>query len=305
MTMMMAMATWMGASAMDYKTAREQAYYLTDKMAYELNLNDQQYNDAYEINLDYLMDVNTVDDVYSVCWRQRNADLHHILLDWQYTAFCAASYFFRPLYWSAGCWHFSVYAHYPHRNFYYFSRPACYVSYRGGHSWRHNGGASWYVHRANTYRNPARPHVGLRDNYRGSGRNHAPARGMAHNSYRDGHNTHATQQRADRGRTYAQDRDNRPAATAPNRGERGSYGQQNSNDRRTYNRESSTRTTVGNSNRPTYRGNSSPSSNGGNFRGNSSRSVSPGNTATSRGGSSFRGTQNGSQGNAANHGGRR
>lgn len=33
----------LGANAMDYETAREEALYLTDKMAYELNLNDQQY----------------------------------------------------------------------------------------------------------------------------------------------------------------------------------------------------------------------------------------------------------------------
>ena len=58
-----------GANAMSYQQAREQALFLTDKMAYELNLNEQQYEAAYEINLDYLMDVNTVDDVYSVSWR--------------------------------------------------------------------------------------------------------------------------------------------------------------------------------------------------------------------------------------------
>ena len=41
------------AAAMSYEDARREALYLTDKMAYELNLNEQQYNDAYEINLDY------------------------------------------------------------------------------------------------------------------------------------------------------------------------------------------------------------------------------------------------------------
>lgn len=38
-------------NAMSYEEARDRARFLTDKMAYELNLNDQQYNDAYEINL--------------------------------------------------------------------------------------------------------------------------------------------------------------------------------------------------------------------------------------------------------------
>ena len=42
----MVLAAWTGAKAMSYEMAREEALYLTDKMAYELNLNDQQYNDA-------------------------------------------------------------------------------------------------------------------------------------------------------------------------------------------------------------------------------------------------------------------
>ena len=40
-------------NAMPYQQAREQALFLTDKMAYELNLTEQQYEAAYEINLDY------------------------------------------------------------------------------------------------------------------------------------------------------------------------------------------------------------------------------------------------------------
>ena len=87
------------ASAMSYSQAREQALFLTDKMAYELNLNDAQYEAAYEINLDYLMGINTYDDLYGVYWTRRNMDLSYILLDWQYRAFCAAHYFYRPLSW--------------------------------------------------------------------------------------------------------------------------------------------------------------------------------------------------------------
>lgn len=79
------------ARAMGYEQARNQALFLTDKMAYELNLTEDQYEAAYEINLDYLMGVNTVDDLYGVYWRQRNLDLSYILLDWQYSNFCAAT----------------------------------------------------------------------------------------------------------------------------------------------------------------------------------------------------------------------
>ena len=41
--------------AMSYEQARNEALFLTDKMAYELNLTEAQYEAAYEINLDYLM----------------------------------------------------------------------------------------------------------------------------------------------------------------------------------------------------------------------------------------------------------
>ena len=84
-------------------------------MAYELNLTEDQYEAAYEVNLDYLLGVESQADLYGEYWTRRNLDLSYILLDWQYSAFCAASYFYRPLYWDAGYWHFGIYARYPHR----------------------------------------------------------------------------------------------------------------------------------------------------------------------------------------------
>ena len=132
------------ATAMSYEQARQQALFLTDKMAYELNLTDEQYEAAYEINLDYLMGVRTVDDLYGLYWERRNLDLSYILLSWQYRAFCDAAYFYRPLYWNAGYWHFGVYARYPYRDYFFFGRPTVYIEYRGGHSWHMNGGRSWY-----------------------------------------------------------------------------------------------------------------------------------------------------------------
>lgn len=140
----MFMMTFTSASAISYEQARQQALFLTDKMAYELNLTDDQYEAAYEINLDYLMGVDTYDDLYGIYWRQRNLDLSYILLDWQYRSFCAASYFYRPLYWDGGYFHFGIYARYPRRDYFFFGRPHFYAVYRGGHSWRMNGGRSWY-----------------------------------------------------------------------------------------------------------------------------------------------------------------
>jgi len=165
------------ANAMSYEQAREEALFLTDKMAYELNLSDAQYEAAYEINLDYLMGVTSQYDVFGPYWERRNLDLSYILFSWQWDLFRSAAYFYRPLVWNAGYWHFSIYARYPHRDYFYFGRPHFYVSYRGGHSWRMNNGRSFYESRRDFYR-PAHvhrdTHFGMRNgwdrgDYRGNG----------------------------------------------------------------------------------------------------------------------------------------
>ena len=162
----MFMMTFTTASAMSYEQARQQALFLTDKMAYELNLTEDQYEAAYEVNLDYLMSVDTYDDLYGAYWRQRNMDLSYILLDWQYRTYINATYFYRPLYWNAGYWHFGIYARYPRRDYFYFGRPHFYVSYRGGHSWRVNGNRSWYSGRSFGGPRPGgNPRVGMRDGF--------------------------------------------------------------------------------------------------------------------------------------------
>lgn len=165
-TLMAMMTMVVSASAMSYSQAREQALFLTDKMAYELNLTDDQYEAAYEINLDYLLSVNSDDELYGDYWRWRNIDFSYVLLDWQYRMFCEAVYFYRPLYFSAGVWHFAIYARYPHRDYFYFHRPTVYVSYRGGHSWRQNNGSSWYSGRTFGSRRGGDAHFGMRDGFK-------------------------------------------------------------------------------------------------------------------------------------------
>lgn len=165
-TIVMVLGFAVAASAMSYSQAREQALFLTDKMAYELNLTDDQYEAAYEINLDYLLSVNSDDELYGDYWRWRNIDFSYVLLDWQYRMFCEAAYFYRPLYFSAGVWHFAIYARYPHRDYFYFNRPTVYVSYRGGHSWRQNNGSSWYSGRTFGSRRGGDAHFGMRDGFK-------------------------------------------------------------------------------------------------------------------------------------------
>ena len=152
--------------AMSYEQARNEALFLTDKMAYELNLTDEQYEAAYEINLDYLMGVTSYDDVYGNYWERRNLDMSYILLDWQWRTFCEASYFYRPLYWRDGYWHFGIYARYPHRDYFYFGRPVFYASYRGGHAWHVVGGRGYYYGRRDHFRPAAgRTHFGMHDRW--------------------------------------------------------------------------------------------------------------------------------------------
>lgn len=163
LTVMLTIAV--SAGAMSYNQARREALFLTDKMAYELNLTPEQYDAAYEINLDYLMGVTGIDDVYSDYWTRRNLDLSYILLDWQWNAFRSATYFYKPLYWDGGYWHFGVYARYPRRHFFYFDRPTVYMTYRGDHGWRANGGRSFYYDRRNDFREPRRQELGMRDRW--------------------------------------------------------------------------------------------------------------------------------------------
>ena len=165
MTLIAMLTMTVQMNAMSFEQARNEALFLTDKMAYELNLTDEQYEAAYEINLDYLMGVTGRADVFGPYWERRNLDLSYILLDWQWEAFLAATYFYRPLYWDAGYWHFAIYARYPHRDYFYFGRPHFYATYRGGHAWHRNGGRSYYVGRREHFRSPGREHFGMHDRW--------------------------------------------------------------------------------------------------------------------------------------------
>ena len=44
-------------AAMSNSRIRKETRFLTDKMAYELNLSTGQYNDVYEINYDFIYSI--------------------------------------------------------------------------------------------------------------------------------------------------------------------------------------------------------------------------------------------------------
>ena len=79
MILAMMMVMTISANAMSYNAAKNEALFLSDKMTYELNLTAAQYEAVYEINLDYLMSVDSRADVFGIWWDRRNADLHFVL----------------------------------------------------------------------------------------------------------------------------------------------------------------------------------------------------------------------------------
>ena len=124
-------------NAMSYNAAKNEALFLSDKMAYELNLTAAQYEAVYEINLDYLMSLNGHADVFGIWWDRRNADLRYVLNAWQYDKYITLAHFYRPVAWKAGGWTFAVYSHY-NRGHFYNDRPKVFVTYKGGNSHKHD-----------------------------------------------------------------------------------------------------------------------------------------------------------------------
>ena len=160
-------------AAMSNSKVRKETRFLTDKMAYELNLNTAQYNDVYEINYDFISGVRyLMDDVlrgeewalnrYYDYLDIRNDDLRWVLSRRQYSRFMQAAYFFRPIYVSGGHWSFRIYVTYINPNHFYYPRPYHYRTYCGGHNRVHYHNVSYYRGRHNhpTYNGSFR----IRDN---------------------------------------------------------------------------------------------------------------------------------------------
>jgi hypothetical protein len=174
MILAMMMAMTITANAMSYTAAKNEALFLSDKMAYELNLTDAQYEAVYEINLDYLMSLNGHGDVFGIWWDRRNADLRFVLNSWQYDKYVALSHFYRPVAWKAGSWTFAVYTHY-NRGRFYNAHPTVFVTYKGGHN-RVHGSHYAHMHRPATHHHAPAVH------------HHAPAPAPHHGKHGVAHN---------------------------------------------------------------------------------------------------------------------
>ena len=157
-------------SAMSLSSIRTNARFLSDRMAYELNLTPMQYDDCYEINFDFIYGINDfMDDVvygygdaidhYYRMLDYRNEDLRYVLNATQYARFLALEYFYRPIYTAGRSWAFRIHSIYSNHSFYYYSAPSIYHSYRGAHSHLHYHN-DYYVHRHHhdIHRAPAHIH---------------------------------------------------------------------------------------------------------------------------------------------------
>ena len=152
------------ASAMSMSKVRENARFLTDRMAYELNLTPMQYDDVYEVNFDFIDNVRHImDDVvrghdyavdrYYEFLDYRNDDLRWILSASQYRRFMGVDYFYRPIYTTASDWLFRIYKVYHDVKHFYFDKPHHYKTYKGGHYRTHYGNVSFYKnHRKEHYK---------------------------------------------------------------------------------------------------------------------------------------------------------
>lgn len=146
--------------ALSYNESRNRAWYLTDKMAYELNLTRQQYDKVYEVNLNYFLNINYPSDIDGPYWTYRDNDLQYILFSWQYNRYCEIAYFFRPLIWRSGLCIMTTYDYYAH-DFYYYDRPAIFTVYHGVY-WTHGRRPRYSPYRGMTFR----AGIGMRDSYR-------------------------------------------------------------------------------------------------------------------------------------------
>ena len=176
MILALMMVMTIAADAMPYKQARNNALFLSDKMAHELSLTAEQYEAVYEINLDYLMCLEVQGDIFGTCWERRNADLRLVLSAWQYEQFLALEYFYRPVRWEHDAWLFAIYDHYKKSEF-FFARPKAFKAYKGGHN---QEAADFYATRiaekpaTAEHSNPPAPHQVRVDASAGFG---TPARG--------------------------------------------------------------------------------------------------------------------------------
>lgn len=133
LTLVLAAATVINVCAMSKYRASREARFLTDKMAWELDLSYGQMEDVYEINYDYFRALDNVYDKYSWAYDIRNEELSYVLSPRQWKRFIAIEYFYVPVRVYRHAWVFPVHNHY-HTDHFYYDAPHAYSHYSGAHA---------------------------------------------------------------------------------------------------------------------------------------------------------------------------
>lgn len=132
-TLVLVLAAVVNVNAMSKYRASREARFLTDKMAWELDLSYSQMEDVYEINYDYFRSLVSVYDNYTLAYEIRNEELSFVLTPRQWTRFMAIEYFYVPVRVRSYSWYFPIHNHYSKDHFYY-DAPHAYSHYSGGHA---------------------------------------------------------------------------------------------------------------------------------------------------------------------------
>lgn len=285
----------MNAQPMSYYAIRDNARYLTDRMAYTLNIAADLLDDLYMINYDYICGVNDyLDDValgyryddYMAVIAARDLALRRLLAPWQWERLIGIDYFYRPIVFRNHRWSFSIYAYDPYRTRFYFRAPRPFNDYRGGRFFAgmnprggHAPGAGYRFDRMNGGRpNAGKPNPGGNPNSGG-------APGQGGNPNMNGNNGHnrGTFGHSDRGTSTSPSSPTTPTTpstpSAPSNGNGSNRGSSSAG--RTVNVSNPTSRTSHTSTTSGLRSGSTSTQRTGNFNGgfNSSRSSS---RATSR-----------------------
>lgn len=285
--------TTASAQPMSYYDMRNNARFLTDRMAYTLGIGLDLLDELYCINYDYICGVNDyLDDValgyryddYMLVMEARDAALRRLLSYTQWRRLMEYDYFYRPIMFRANRWYFSIYRHDPHVGHFYYAPPRHFGSYRGG---RHFGGMDPRGGHA-----PNHP-GGYRFERPGGNPNGGNRSGSNRGTFRPGGNDRGAEASSSRGNNQGGSNrrgDNRSGATRPSAGN---------------NRSSAARSSgaAANGRTSAVRGNSQAG------RSQSSRSVGsqPSRGSSSRSAGAASGGQNGGQTSNGSHrgGGRR
>ena len=209
-TLVLAVATVMNVCAMSKYRASREARFLTDKMAWELDLSYGQMEDVYEINYDYFRSLASVYDDNGWAYNIRNEELSFVLSPRQWARFIAIEYFYIPVRVYRHAWVFPVHNHY-HSEHFYFDAPHAYSHYSGAHA--HN--RDFYRGRFDNYHKHEHQSGHMPDR---SGSNH----NVAPRPDNGNHNNHGNANRPSNG-----NHNNHGNANRPSNGNRNNHGNAN------------------------------------------------------------------------------